>query len=183
MKKIILNITSSLDQRIAESDGGLEWLFEFPYREKTDSEPKDLLASVDTVLIGGRAYRELQNMDVIWKFKEQTTYVVSYHDWGTEENLHYITDNVIETISALKKEQGKDILLLGGGELISMLLAADLIDEMRITYIPVILGMGIPLFPKQPKESKWKLIENKACKSGVLIVKYLKVTSFDIQSV
>ena len=173
MKKIILNIAASLDQRIAESDGGLEWLFEFPYREKTDSGHEDLSASVDTVLISGRAYRELQNMDVVWKYKEQTTYVVSHHDWGAEKNLHYITDNVIETISALKNEQGKDILLLGGGELISMLLAADLIDEMRITYLPVILGKGIPLFPEQPKESKWELSGNKVYGSGVLKVSYL----------
>jgi len=172
MKKIILNIAASLDQRIAESDGGLEWLFEFPYREKTDSEHKDLLASVDTVLIGGRAYRELLNMDVVWKYKEQTTYVVSHYDLGTEENLHYITDNVIETISALKNEQGKDILLLGGGELISMLLTADLIDEMRITYLPVILGMGVSLFPKQPKESKWELKNIKRFNSDVIMVEY-----------
>ena len=43
MKKIILNIAASLDQRIAESDGGLEWLSDFPYREKTDCEHKNLL--------------------------------------------------------------------------------------------------------------------------------------------
>ena len=172
MKKIILNITASLDQRIAESDGGLEWLFEFPYREKTDCGHKDLLTSVDTVLIGGRAYQELLNMDVVWKYKEQTIYVVSHHDWGTKENLHYIKDNVIEAISALRNEQGKNILLLGGGELVSMLLAADLIDEMRITYLPVILGEGIPLFPKQPKESIWELKNVKRFNSDVVMVEY-----------
>ena len=174
MKKIILYIAASLDQRIAEPDGSLEWLTGVPNPQKTNSEYKDLLASVDTVLIGGRAYREFLNMEVIWPYQEQMTYVISHHDWGKEKNIRFITDNIIETISSLRNEPGKDILLVGGGELISMLLAADMIDEMQICYMPVILGCGISLFPEQPKESKWKLVENTAHKSGVLTVKLRK---------
>ena len=174
MKKIILYIAASLDQRIAEPDGGLEWLTGVPNPQKTNGEYKDLLASVDTVLIGGRAYRELLNMDVIWPYQEQMTYVVSHHNWGDENKVRFITDNIVENISVLRNEPGKDILLVGGGELISMLLAADLIDEMWITYIPVILGKGIPLFPEQTKESKWELVENTASKSDILTVKYRK---------
>jgi dihydrofolate reductase len=157
MKKIILYIATSLDQRIAEPDGSLEWLTGFPNPEKTDCKYQNLLASVDTVLIGGRAYRELLSMDVIWPYQEQMTYVISRHDWGTREKLHFITDNIIETISALRNEPGKDILLVGGGKLVSMLLAADMIEEMQIVCMPVILGCGISLFPEQPKESKWIL--------------------------
>jgi dihydrofolate reductase len=66
-------------------------------------------------------------------------------------------------------------LLAGGGELTSMLLTADLIDEMQITYIPVILGKGIPLFPEQSKESKWKLTEIQSYKSGSLMIEYRKI--------
>lgn len=175
MKKIILYIVASLDQRIAEPDGSLEWLIGFPNSYKTDSSHKDLLASVDTILIGGRAYRELLNMDVIWPYKEQMTYVVSRNDWGVEENICYITDNVIETISTLRDGQGKDILLVGGGELISMLLTADLVDEMRIVYVPVILGEGVPLFLKQPKESKWKLLKKREFDCNILTVEYQRI--------
>ncbi|MDD2284752.1 MAG: dihydrofolate reductase family protein [Paludibacter sp.] len=61
---------------------------------------------------------------------------------------------------------------MGGGELISMLLAANLIDEMQICYIPVILSEGIPLFPNKPKESKWKLMGSTAYDSSILKVDY-----------
>jgi dihydrofolate reductase len=175
MKKIILYIAASLDQRIAEPDGSLEWLTGVHNPQKTNGEYKDLLASVDTVLIGGRAYQELLNMEVIWPYKEQMTYVISRHNWGDEDNIHFITDNIIETISNLRNESGKDILLVGGGKLISMLLAADMIDKMQITYIPVILGEGIPLFPKQPKESKWELAGSVAYDSGMLKVDYIRL--------
>jgi len=174
MKKIILYIAASLDQRIAEPDGSLEWLIGFQNSNKTDSSYKYLLASVDTVLIGGRAYRELLNMEVIWPYKEQMTYVVSRHNWGDEENVRFITEDVIETVSVLRNEPGKDILLVGGGKLISMLLAADMIEEMQICYMPVILGAGISLFPEQPNESKWELIESKTYDSSILVVEYQK---------
>nr|WP_239058201.1 dihydrofolate reductase family protein [Bacteroides sp. 214] len=59
--------------------------------------------------------------------------------------------------------------------MISMFLAADLVDEMQIAYIPVILGKGISLFPEQPKESKWELLNNAIFPSGVLMVEYKKV--------
>lgn len=72
---------------------------------------------------------------------------------GEKENVKLITENIIETISELRNQEGKNIWIVGGGELTSMLLAVDLIDEIRITYIPVILGNGIPLFPDHPKES------------------------------
>ena len=168
MKKIILYIAASLDGRIAEPNGGLEWLTGFPNPDKTDYGYKELLASVDTVIMGGRTYRELLNMDVIWAYPEQMTYVVSRHDWETKEKIRFITDNIVETISSLRKEQGKDIWLVGGGKLVSILLAADLIDEMQICYFLVILGEGIPLFPEQPKNFEWKLIEVQTYDSGVL---------------
>lgn len=170
MKKIILYIAASLDQRIAEPDGSLEWLNEFPNPEKTDYGYKDLLASADTVIMGGRTYREFLNMDIIWPYSGQMAYVVSHHNWGEKENIKFITENIIETISELRNQEGKDIMLVGGGELTSMLLAADLIDEMCILYIPVILGKGIALFPEQPKESTWKITKTEIYDSGVLKV-------------
>lgn len=174
MKKIILYIAASLDQRIAEPGGGLEWLTGCPNREKTDYGCKNLSASVDTVIMGGRTYREIMNMDVIWPYSEQMAYVVSHHEWDTKENVRFITKNIIETISELRNQEGKDIWLVGGGELISMLLAADLIDEMQICYFPIILGKGISLFPEQNKESKWEIIKTKVYDSGVLKVDYQK---------
>ncbi len=175
MKKIILYIAASLDQRIAELDGGLDWLTGFPNPETTDYGYKDLLALVDTVIIGGKTYRELLTMDVIWPYPNQHTYVVSHHVWSAKENISFITENIIETISKLRNKPGKDIWLVGGGELISMLLTADLIDEMQITYIPVILGKGVPLFPEQPKESKWKLIGSKHFESSVIKIDYQRI--------
>lgn len=175
MKKIILYIAASLDQCIAEPGGELEWLTGFPNPEKADYGYKDLLASVDTVIMGGRTYREILNMDVIWPYPEKMAYVVSRNEWEIKDNISFITENIIETITELRNQEGKDIWLVGGGELTSMLLEADLIDEMQICYFPVILGKGIPLFPEQQKQSKWELVNANKFASGILKVDYKRI--------
>ena len=62
--------------------------------------------------------------------------------------------------------------MVGGGQLVSFLLSADLVDEIQITYIPVILGDGISLFPSSTKELQWNLLENKGFDNEILQVKY-----------
>jgi dihydrofolate reductase len=176
MKKIILYIAASIDGRIAEPDGGIEWLSEFPITEEMNYGYKDFFDSVDTIIMGGRSWREMSNMDAMGAYADKTVYVVSHHNWGEKENIKFITENITESITALRNEQGKDIWLFGGGELISILLAANLIDEMQISYIPTILGKGVLLFPEQSKESKWKIVETKIYNSGILKVDYLKMT-------
>lgn len=109
--------------------------------------------------MGGRTYRELLDMDVVWPYKEQQTFVVSHHDWSAKQDIRFITENVTNTISGLCKQEGKNIGVVGGGELASMLFAADLIDEIQILYVPKILGKGIPLFPCEIRESQWNLIK------------------------
>jgi dihydrofolate reductase len=174
MKKIILYIAASIDGRIAEPDGGIEWLSEFPITKEMNYGYKEFIASIDTIIMGGRSWRELSNMDAMGAYAGKAIYVVSRHDWGETENTKFITENVIEHITALCNEPGKDIWLFGGGELVSVLLAADLVDEMRIAYIPVILGKGISLFLEQPKKSKWELAESKNYSSGIMMVEYRK---------
>lgn len=175
MKKIILYIAASFDQRIAEPDGGIEWLSEFPITEELNYGYKEFIASIDTIIMGGRSWREMSNMDAMGAYANKMVYVVSRQNWGEKENIKFITENVAERIATLRNEPGNNIWLFGGDELVSKLLASDLIDEMRITYIPVILGKGISLFPEQAQESQWQLSESKSYGNGTLQIVYKKV--------
>lgn len=172
MKKIKVYIAASLDGYIARPDGELDWLLKYPMPTGTEYGYKDLMDSIDMVIIGGRTYREMLCMDIVWPYKDKKTYVVSHHSMETKENIEFITTNIIEKITDLRNEQGKDIWLVGGGELITMFLNEGLIDELQICYIPIILGAGIPLFPNNPKESNWELIGNTVYDSGIIKIDY-----------
>lgn len=66
--------------------------------------------------------------------------------------MNFITENITENIEKLKRESKSDIWLVGGGQVITLLLESHLIDEMQICYVPAILGVYFPVSNK-PKES------------------------------
>lgn len=176
MRRIILYIATSIDGYIATPDGGIEWLNEIPNPNKTDHGYNTLLDSIDAVLMGGRTYHEIIGYGVAWPYKDKISYVVSRRDSNVtpNEKVHFIIEDIIARISELKAETGKDIWLVGGGELTTILLNANLIDEMRLCIAPVILGQGIPLFPNKPKESAWTLTDSKAYDTGIVTMTYCK---------
>ena len=174
MRKIKLYIATTIDGYIASNDGDLDWLSEHSNPERHDYGYKDFFSSIDIVILGGNTYRGIISMDVLWPYREKETYIVTRTPFGVKENIHYITDNIIETISELRQKGGKDIWLVGGGKLTTMLLNSDLVDEMIITVIPIILGKGIALFPDYPKMSNWKAIEVHKFENGVSQTKFVK---------
>ena len=72
----------------------------------------------------------------------------------------------------VKSPDGKDIWLIGGGQINSNLLNHQLIDEMQIFVMPVVLGAGIPLFHSLATETTQNLVETKSYSSGVVLLKY-----------
>ena len=87
-------------------------------------------------------------------------------------NSSLITGDVAEGVRKLKEQSGKDLHVIGSGNLVQTLIASDLVDEFRLMIYPVVLGSGQRLFrdgvPRRPLE----LIESKVTTTGVLIAKY-----------
>lgn len=172
MRKIKLYIATSLDGYIASPDEDLDWLTQYPNPDKLDYGYKEFYKTVDTVIMGGRTYHSILSMDVLWPYKDKETYIVTRHSSNNQQNIQFITEHVIENITQLKEKEGKDIWLVGGGELVSMLLDHNLVDTMVITSIPTILGNGIPLFPNAPKSSNWEVISSQKYDNSVITTEY-----------
>lgn len=176
MRKIKLYIAVSLDGYIATPDGGVEWLNQFQISKNEDYGYKEIYQSIDTILMGGRTYRDIVGFGCEWPYKDKTTYIVSRNNINLtpSEQVYFITDHVTGNVEKLKESTGKDIWLAGGGELVSMLLDANQIDEMHLCYLPIVLGQGISLFPNKPKETIWKLVGSKSFLSGAISITYTR---------
>ena len=83
-----------------------------------------------------------------------------------------IPELTLPCIQALKKQKGKDIWLMGGGELFRKLLDLGEVDSMNITTVPVILGDGTPLMSPPYAPTKLVLLTHRVYKSGVISMTY-----------
>ena len=66
----------------------------------------------------------------------------------------------------------KDVWVIGGGLIITEFLNLGAIDEMILCVIPIILGNGIRLFPNQPKETKFDLVQADPYDTGAVMLTY-----------
>jgi dihydrofolate reductase len=108
----------------------------------------------------------------------KSTYIITRSHIGEKnnENIHCITENIIEKIEKIKEGKGSDIGLVGGGVLTKTLLRHDLVDEMIIYTVPILLGGGIPLFPPFFPISNWCIEKTELLKNGVMQTTYCKST-------
>ena len=88
-------------------------------------------------------------------------------------NSTLIGRDVAEGVSNLKRQDGKDILVFGSGELVNTLMGHDLVDEYRLMIFPVVLGSGKRLFGDGSGTTKaLRLADTKTFASGVVVLTY-----------
>jgi len=80
-------------------------------------------------------------------------------------------------VQRLRQRPGKNIWLMGGGELARSFLQADLVDEMYLGVVPVLLGEGLPLFPSGFPQRDFALLENHTYSKGMIALKYKRLRS------
>lgn len=90
----------------------------------------------------------------------------------TEGNARLVRENVVEEVTKLKAQSGKDLLLLGGADLASTFMRHRLIDEYEIYVHPVVLGGGTPLFKTLDDRIHLRLVETRTFGSGVVLLRY-----------
>ena len=86
--------------------------------------------------------------------------------------VSFISQDHIPFITQLKAEEGKDIWLIGGGQINTLLLNAGLIDEIIVFIMPLILQEGIELFEALPNETRLTLQNVKSFETGAVELTY-----------
>ena len=176
MRKIILYIAASIDNYIARKDGSVDWLDDPDYAvEGEDYGYASFYESIDTTLMGNATYQEVLGFDVPFPYPDKTNYVFSrsMHE-EKAEFVKFISSDILEFITQLKEKEGKDIWLIGGGQINTIFLENGLIDQLILTIIPITLGDGIPLFQKSSIETKFVLEKNRSFKSGLIQLTFNK---------
>jgi dihydrofolate reductase len=88
------------------------------------------------------------------------------------KNSHLIKGDVAKEVAKLKREPGKDLRVIGSGELVQTLMQHDLVDQFDLLINPLVLGSGKRLFRDGGPKTSLRLVDSETSKTGVLIVTY-----------
>lgn len=100
------------------------------------------------------ASRTLRDADVTW------------------QNSTLLRGDVAKAVAELKEQPGRDIAVLGSGDLVQTLIANDLVDEFSLAVFPIVLGGGKRLFREADQVRKLRLVDTKTTTTGGVVLTY-----------
>lgn len=164
MRKLCLFIAMSLDGYIADSKGQVGWLNGQDSAPETIDPYSAFVKNIDTVFMGWNTYHQIvtELSPKTWIYHDFTTYVFTHKTHPSSEKIRFVNTSPADLLQQLKAEQGKDIWLCGGADLVRQLLRADLIDVYYITVIPILLGSGIRLFDHADQALPLRLVHTQS---------------------
>lgn len=183
MRRLVTSIFMSLDGYIAGPKGEMDW-FTKNFNGEIGEELLSQRAQQDTVLLGKTTYKffadiwpEEPDTDPFAKHINQVKKFVfsktlHFAPWGQYKAADIISGNTVEEINKLKREPGKDIVIIGSANLIQNLAVLDLIDEYQIMLEPIILGEGKPLFLNYKNSVDLQLSKSKVFTNSAVALYY-----------
>jgi dihydrofolate reductase len=171
VRKITFGGASSLDNYLARKDAAVDWLL---WSDEAAAVVADYWKTIDAILMGRKTYEVARRMNKGRAGSPgMTTYVFSRTlQPDSDENVTSVSEDAAIFVRQLKRRDGKDICLMGGGELARSLFEADLIDEVGFNIHPVLLGSGIPAFHQMSRQINLELVTSRAFKNGCVLVTY-----------
>ncbi len=155
-RKVIVYIATSLDGYIATEDDSLDWLFKV--EGEGDNGYSEFYDTIDTIVLGRRTYDWIMNVEKEnFPYKNKTCYVFTKSRYEPNNSVEFVDGDIVRFINTLKGVEGRNIWIVGGGDLLSYFLKENLVDEFIINIAPTIIGTGIPLFNKQDIEIELEL--------------------------
>lgn len=184
MRKLVVQQWATVDNIVAEEDGGLSFVNVPSGAEMPDDAFKasvmDFIASVDTMIIGANTYAMAKDY---WphatdqgefgeRFNRLAKIVAStrlrHAPWGDFPPAT-ITSDPVATIRDLRQQEGRNIMLWGSLTLMQALFDAGLVDEVYLRIVPVTRGRGRRLFA-DPRTLR--LIEARPFDNGIVMQRY-----------
>lgn len=156
MRKLKLQVQTTIDGYMAGPNGEMDWMT-FQWSDDLAASVTALTADVDTIVLGRKlaegfiphwaAKPESEPQVAIDKMNNTPKVVISNSltesPW---ENTVVVGGDLAENINRLKARPGGDIIVYGGGTLVSNLIAEGLIDELHLFVSPTAIGAGMPVF-------------------------------------
>jgi dihydrofolate reductase len=184
MRRIIASEFLSADGYIVGPKEDMGWVTN-SFNDEMGKYAGDLMASMDTILLGRVTYQIMAGAWPNWKEEQSpgadkmnnTPKVVlsrtlKQAPWGKYEPATILKDNVEQRVRELKQKPGKNIVIYGSAKAVQSLTRSGLVDEYQLLVHPVLLGDGKPLFERTQRQVGLKLLRAQTFGNGVNVLCY-----------
>jgi dihydrofolate reductase len=171
-RKIIVNIATSADGYVARIDGNVDWLTKRPAPKGFYGLP-EFARSIDAKILGRKTFDLSLKMGAGFS-ADDVHYVFSRRPPPTSvpAGVQFVTQSIGVFAERLRKQAGKNIWMMGGGEIIGSFLDQGAIDEFMITVVPMFIGEGIPVIAPRHREVPLRLLSSRQFPDGVVQLHY-----------
>lgn len=185
MPTVTVHMAASLDGFIARKDGRVDWL-EAPDRFEAGEvlSPEVIarfLQSIDCYVMGSRTYETALRFEAAghgWAYGDTPTFVLTSRPLPkVRPSVEFRSGDLRAIVEGELKQRFANIWIAGGGELCGECLRLDLVDEVRLSLVPVLIGDGIPFFQRIGTDVALHLKEVKAYQSGMVALRHEVVRS------
>ncbi len=179
-RTITLHLVSSLDGIIAKPDNTVSWMdTESVYQAGVSISAEEIAAflrSIDCYVMGSRTYEHA--LELGWPYGDTPTVVITNREIpATRKSVEFYSGDLKKLVDEILAPRYRNIWLVGGAMLCQHFLQLGLVDEIRLTIAPVLLGEGLRLFDSSLTEQKWNLKNVVAYKNGFVELSYSSRTA------
>jgi dihydrofolate reductase len=174
--RVTMHVVSSIDGFIARKDNSVSWLdgngsvYEAGV-SISEEEAEKFVKGIDCYVLGSRTYKHA--LELGWPYGDTPTVVVTGRELRAErESVEFYSGDLKTLVDVKLAPRFRDIWLVGGAMLCQRFLELGLVDEIRLTIAPVLLGEGLRLFGGDLAEESWDLKSVVASKNGFVELTY-----------
>jgi dihydrofolate reductase len=171
MTRFVYATATTLDGFLADADDSLDWLFEVEGGEESLSALETFVEGVGVMVEGSTTYRwVLEHENLLenpgkWQefYGDRTTFVFSSRSdlpLVPGADIRVVSGSVASHLDEIRAAAGgKDVWLVGGGDLVGQFDDAGALDELMLSVAAVTLGAGAPLLPRRIGSARLRLVE------------------------
>ena len=175
---VTLHVVASVDGYIARPDNTVSWMDspgDVYEKGLSESEAAASMTPIDCFVLGSRTYEHA--LELGWPYGETPTVVLTSRELPcSRKSVQFYSGDPVKLVREALAPKYRNIWLVGGAATGQAFLQLDLVDEIRLTIAPVLLGQGLRLFSDSAAETKWRLKDMAAYKNGFVELAYGRPT-------